>query len=160
MKSLLVKIDSIIEPFRVLADRFGTPFLYLFFRLYVAEDFFRSGIGRLRDFLNGRWDTQIFLFEMEHPVPGFDPALAASVTMAGELLLPILVVLGLFTRFGAVGLFIMALVIQITYQAHFQHILWMSMMAVIFIKGPGVLSLDHFLIKWIRKKEEPVTQKV
>ena len=62
-----------------------------------------------------------------------------------------LVGLGLFSRFGAAGLFVMALVIQLTYQENFQHILWMALAASIFIKGPGPLSVDKLMVKWLRK---------
>ncbi|PJB69028.1 MAG: DoxX family protein [Alphaproteobacteria bacterium CG_4_9_14_3_um_filter_47_13] len=154
MKSFLLKADHLIEPLRHIADKFATPLLYLGLRLYVAEDFFRSGWGRLKDYLNGSWETQLFLFGMEHPVPGLDPALAAPVTMVAELILPVLLVFGLLTRLGAAGLFMMALIIQLTYLEHFQHIVWMTMMAVIFVKGAGVISFDYLLLKWIKKEKE------
>jgi len=151
MKNFIRKIDGIIEPLRGIADKFGMPLLTLSFRLYVAQIFFKSGWLRLQSALNGDWDTQIFLFDMEHPVPGLSAEWAAIVTTTGELLFPVLVGLGLFARFGAAGIFTMALIIQLTYMQSAEHILWMALMAAVFINGPGRISIDHYLLKWIRK---------
>ena len=84
-------------------------------------------------------------------MPGLDASLAAPITTIAELALPVLVGLGLFSRFGAAGLFVMALVIQLTYQENFQHILWMALAASIFIKGPGPLSVDNLMVKWLKR---------
>jgi putative oxidoreductase len=154
MKELISRIHILLNPLRSIANQFFSPLLDLTLRLYVAEDFLRSGIGRAKDYINGSWDTQLFLFEFEHPVPGLSPQLSAPITTVAEIILPLLLIIGLFTRLGAAGIFIMALVIQLTYQENFQHLVWMSMMAVIFIKGPGAISLDHFLVKWIEKDIE------
>ncbi len=151
LKTYIRAADTLIDPLRGIAARFAAPVLDLAFRLYVAHAFFISGQGRLKDFLNGTWDRQVFLFEHEHPVPGVDPLFASYATTAGELVLPVLVALGLFARFGAAGLFIMALVIQLTYQQNAEHLLWMALAASIFIKGPGALSVDALLTKWIRR---------
>lgn len=150
MKDMMITINNMMDPLRMIADKVGSPLLDLSFRFYLGWAFLKSGMGRAKDYFNDSWDTQIFLFEMEHPVPGLDPALAAPVTTIAELVLPVLVGLGLFSRFGAAGMFVMALVIQLTYQENFQHILWMALAASIFIKGPGLLSLDHVLLKWFR----------
>jgi len=151
MKELLTKADDLLNPLRKLASTVASPLLDLAFRLYVAQAFFKSGWLRLQSALNNDWGSQIFLFEMEHPVPGLAPGTAAAITTAGELILPVLVALGLFARFGAAGLFTMALVIQLTYIANMEHLLWMALMASIFIKGPGPISVDHFLVRWIQR---------
>ena len=152
MIAIAQKTNSLIAPLRNIADLIGSPLLDLIFRLYLGWAFFKSGIGRSKDFINGSWDTQLFLFEYEHPVPGLDPSLAAPITTIAELILPILLFLGIFSRAGAIGITIMALVIQLTYQENYQHILWMALGAAIFIKGPGRISLDYYLVKWLEKK--------
>jgi putative oxidoreductase len=157
MLSIAIKIERLLATPRALLSKFLQPLLLLIFRFYVAEDFMRSGIGRFKDFLNGSWETQIFLFEMEHPVPFLSPGIAATLTTAGELVLPALLIIGLFSRFAAAGLFIMALVIQVTYQESFQHILWMSMTAAVFVNGAGTISADYAVIKLLNnsKKIDP-----
>jgi len=147
------KINGMIEPLRSIADTVGAPLWDLAARVYLGWVFFKSGMLRFKDWLNGSFDNQVFLFDLEHPVPGLPAELAAYVTTVGELILPILLIIGLFGRVGAVGLLIMTLVIEFTYIHATDHILWMFLAAAIFIRGPGMLSVDHFLLKWIRKSE-------
>ena len=62
-----------------------------------------------------------------------------------EHLLPILLVLGLFTRLSALGLLAMTLVIQLFVypDAWWQtHVLWSAMAAVLIARGGGMFSLD------------------
>lgn len=151
MIALAQRIDDLIEPLRKLAHFAGAPLWDLAARLYVANAFFTSGSLRFKDWMNGNFDNQIFLFELEHPVPGLDPEFAAYAATIGEIFLPILLVLGLLTRVGAAGLLIMTAVIELTYIHATAHILWAFLAASIFIKGPGVLSLDYWLLKFIRK---------
>ncbi len=116
--------------------------LSLFLRLYVAQVFFASGLTKIRD-----WDTTLFLFTEEYHVPVLPPAIAAAAGTTGELLLPVLLVLGLFTRFGAAGLFVLNAVAVISYPglaeaALAQHFTWGVMLATIAVFGAGALSVD------------------
>lgn len=145
------KIDAMIEPLRGIADKYAAPLYDLAARLYLANVFFKSGMLRFKDLQNGNWDTQLLLFEHEHPVPGLSPEFAAGATTFAELFLPVLLALGLFGRVGAAGILIMTAVIELTYGHFADHILWAFLAATIFIKGPGVISLDYLLLKHIRK---------
>ena len=151
MIALTRKIDDLIEPLRRLADCVGSPLYDLLARLYIADAFWSSGMTRWKDFINGNFDKQLFLFELEHPVPGIPPDVAAYTALAGEVILPILLVLGLFGRVGGAGVLIMTAVIELTYVHAIDHILWMFLAASIFIKGPGKISLDYLILKFIRK---------
>lgn len=152
MLTLARTIDDLITPLRKLAGCVGAPLWDLAARLYVSYIFFKSGLTRYNDWVNGSFDSQIFLFELEHPVPGLSPEFAAYSATLGELILPVLLTLGLFTRVGAAGILIMTAVIEFTYVHSTSHILWAFLAASIFIKGPGILSLDHWLLKFIQKK--------
>ncbi len=145
------KIDRLIEPLRHIAHQYGAPTFDLLARLYLAKAFFSSGILRFRDFMNGNFDNQIMLFELEHPVPGIPPEFAAYGATTGELILPVLLVLGLFGRVGAAGILIMTIIIDTTYIHVPDHIIWGILATTIFIKGPGMFSIDHFLLKYLRK---------
>lgn len=151
MKEHLIKIDELLNPLRKIADTIGAPVFDLAARAYVASVFWKSGTTRFNDFINGNFDNQILLFTDEHPVPGLPGEFAAYAATFGEVTLPILLILGLFGRFAAAGLFLMALIIEFTYFSSVTHIFWMFLAATIFIKGPGMLSVDHWLVKWIRK---------
>lgn len=151
MIELAQKVDELIEPLRKLANCVGAPLYDLAARLYVANVFWASGVLRYKDWANGNFDSQIFLFELEHPVPGLDPEFAAYASTIGELILPILLVFGLFGRFGAAGILVMTAVIEFTYIHATDHILWAFLAASTLIRGPGMLSLDHLILKHIRK---------
>lgn len=158
MLVLAQKIDDLLSLPRMLADKAGAPLLDLAARLYLGYAFFKSGTLRLADWWNGNFSNQIFLFELEHPVPGLDPTTAAYMAMGGEIILPILLVLGLFGRFAAAGLLIMTAIIDLTYIHSADHIIWGILGLTIFIKGPGLLSLDSLILKLIRKEYEPQMQ--
>ncbi len=151
-QGLAIKIDTMIEPLRKLASCVGAPLYDLAARLYIAEMFWSSGMTRFTDWKNGNFDNQIFLFDLEHPVPGLSPEVAAYATTVAELVLPILVAFGLFGRMGAAGMLIMTAVIELTYGHYDVHILWAFLAGTIFIKGAGKFSLDYLLLKYLRKE--------
>ena len=68
-------------------------------RLYIAKVFFLSGLTKIRD-----WETTVTLFQEEYHVPLLPPELAAFMGTAGELVLPVFLVIGLATRIAAFGL--------------------------------------------------------
>ena len=68
-------------------------------RLYIAQVFWLAGLTKIRD-----WETTLLLFTEEYRVPLLPPAWAAVSGTAGELLLPVLLVLGLGGRLAALGL--------------------------------------------------------
>ncbi len=154
MISVMRNINNLIEPLRKVANCVGSPLFDLAIRLYIAHTFLKSGMGRFRDWWNGSWDSQVYLFTDIHPVPGFDPSLAAAAATLGELILPVLLGLGLFARVGAAGIFIMTTVIFLTFSdaIWFETLVWWTMTACVFIKGPGMISVDYWLVKWLRKE--------
>ena len=118
------------------------PLAQLAARLYVAHAFFLSGLTKLRD-----WDTTLALFNDEYHVPLLPPELAAWLGTAGELGLPVLLVLGLAGRFAAAGLSAVNLVAvlslaEIAPAALQQHQLWGSLLVGLLLWGPGRWSVD------------------
>ena len=121
------------------------PTAALLARLYIAQVFFLSGLTKLRD-----WDTTVALFTDEYKVPLFPPAAAAFLGTAGELVLPVLLVLGLAGRFPALGLFVVNAVAvialsEIAPAALQQHVFWGTLLAGLAIYGGGPWSLDRWL---------------
>lgn len=113
-------------------------------RFYVAWVFFKSGLTKLRD-----WDSTLLLFEYEYAVPILHFEVAAYLATFGEIVLPILLVVGLFGRKMALGLFIVNYVAVISLEdmpaaALNEHIIWGALLALVAVWGAGKLSLDHY----------------
>jgi putative oxidoreductase len=95
------------------------------------------------------------LFRSEYQVPLLSPTIAAIAGTFGELVFPALLVLGLLSRVGALGLFAVNLMAVVSYwhalgqegyeAALAQHLLWGFMLLVIAAFGGGRFSLDHAL---------------
>jgi putative oxidoreductase len=92
-------------------------------------------------------DTAFELFRTEYALPLIKPEVAAFAATYSEHLFPILLVLGLFTRFAALGLLGMTLVIQtfVYPNAWPTHLSWAGLLLPLIAFGGGRLSLDRFL---------------
>ncbi len=122
-------------------------------RLYLAQVFFLAGLTKIRD-----WDTTLALFADEYKVPLLPPVLAAPLGTAGELVLPVLLVLGLGGRFAALGLFVVNAVAALSLPdiapaALQQHVFWGALLAGLAVHGPGAWSLDRWI--WPRLAGSP-----
>ena len=136
-------IIKLYESFSGLCATLLTPLANLAARIYVGLDFFRSGLAKLEDF-----EETLEYFEEDWIVPLLPSNVSAYLATAGELVLPILLFIGLFTRVGALGLFVMALVIEIfIFPGTAQHYYWMIILAMLAAQGGHKLSLDNFLLK-------------
>lgn len=125
-----------------------SPVLSLAIRLYVANVFFKSALTKLQS-----WGATLALFEYEYAVPLLSPQAAAYLGTAVELVAPILLVLGLGGRLAAVVLFAFNIVAVISYPdispaGVKDHVLWGWLLAVVFVYGPGKLSVDHLVTRW------------
>ncbi len=123
------------------------PLLLAALRIYVSWQFLKSGWLKLQD-----WETTRFLFEEEYRVPLLSPGIAAVLGTAGELVFPVLLIVGLLSRFAALGLSVVNVVAVVGY-AHVlmsdgfeaalgQHYLWGLMLLTVLVFGPGRLSVD------------------
>jgi len=119
-------------------------------RLYLLKVFFQSGMTKIQS-----WQSTIDLFAYEYSVPFLSPEVAAIMGTAGELVLPVLILLGLMTRPAAIGLFILNAVAAYAYAltdfynftGMLDHILWGLMILVYVLYGPSPLSIDNALSK-------------
>ncbi len=125
----------------------------LFTRIALAGIFWRSARTKVEEgsFLTIR-DTTFFQFSDApfNQVPMFNGELGAYVTTYMEHFLPLLLLLGLATRLGALGLLGMTLVIQIFVFPEMAvwwqtHILWVAMALVLIVRGGGLFSLDRLI---------------
>lgn len=118
------------------------PLAALAARAYLAQVFFLSGLTKVRD-----WDTTLLLFTEEYRVPLLSPGVAAVMGTAGELVLPVLLLVGLAGRFAALGLGVVNAVAvislaEIAPAALQQHITWGVLLAALALYGVGRWSVD------------------
>lgn len=144
----LASLNARIVP---LLNTLQSPFALLV-RIYVSWVFLKSGWLKLSD-----WGQTLSLFESEYHVPLLPPHAAAVVGTTGELVFSVLVIVGLWGRLSAIGLFaVNALAVisyaHVLYQEGFeaaigQHYLWGFMLLVLICYGPGALSIDGLLAR-------------
>mgnify|MGYP002400583282 FL=1 len=121
------------------------PLFALAVRLYVARVFFASGLVKLSN-----WNSTLALFENEYHVPLLPPHLAAYVGTGAEIVLPVLLALGIGTRFSAIALFLFNIVAAVSYPdlsdaGLKDHMLWGALILVTLVNGPGKYALDRWL---------------
>lgn len=128
----------------LLTKLIGHGLLALAARVALGGIFFLSGRTKVEGFLSVT-DSAYALFREEYKVPLLPPEFAAHVATYAEHLFPILLVLGLFTRFSALALLGMTAVIQIFVypDAWPTHLSWAALMLYLVGRGAGPVSLDH-----------------
>jgi putative oxidoreductase len=128
-------------------DRIPSWFIALAARSFPAAVFWQSGETKVAG-----WHLKpsaISLFENEYQLPLIDPTIAAYVSAFSEHFFPILLVIGLATRFSALALLCMTAVIEIfVYPSAWPtHGVWATCFLVVIARGPGWLSLDHLIAR-------------
>jgi putative oxidoreductase len=124
-------------------DRIPYAVVALAARIFPAAVFWLSGRTKVDGFTIK--DSTFFLFEHEYALPLVNPVIAAYAATLAEHLFPVLLVLGLMTRFSALALLVMTAVIQVfVYPGAWPtHGLWAAAFLLLIARGPGPLSLDH-----------------
>lgn len=162
MNNVLTILSSLNRLFGLLP-----PSLALFsLRCALAVPFWNS--GRTKWLPMSDWDpfprlsdSVFYLFTEEFRLHIFGgayaypfPKLLAYASATGEIVLPILLVLGIGTRFAGAGILAMTAVIQLTVPdgwASF-HLPWAAMALAIMTFGPGRLALDSFMSGFVERR--------
>lgn len=147
--SIITKLNRLLE---TIANRLQDPFL-LGVRLYWGWQFFQTGKGKLGNLEQ----TAEFFASLGLPAPKLQAMLAGGTECVGGLLL----LIGLGSRFTAVPLMFTMIVAYLT--AHLDSVktiwsdsdtfvtqapfLFLLASLIIFVFGPGRISIDHFLRK-------------
>ncbi len=143
-------------------DRLGAipdSLIALIGRFSIAAIFWKSGQTKVQgfaiDIVSGELtfglprlsDSVVELFRDEYKLPLVPPELAAPMAAFAEHLFPLLILIGLATRFSAVALLVMTLTIQLLVypDAYPTHGVWAAVLIFLMAKGPGVFSLDHLI---------------
>ena len=153
----LPSLNVLVDRANGLIQTIATPsMVQLALRLALAVPFWRSGILKWTGFLKLS-DVAVTLFTDEFMLhlPGGPyhypiPATMAFLSGCGEVMFPILLVLGLGTRFAALGLLFMTVIVELTVPDGWPvHITWAAMALGIMAYGPGRISLDHLLGRFV-----------
>ncbi|UVJ42999.1 DoxX family protein [Pseudomonas sp. LS1212] len=130
-------------------------------RFSIAAVFWKSGQTKVEgfavDLISGNFelgmphlaDSTIPLFRSEYPVPLLTPEVAAHMAAFAEHFFPVLILVGFATRFSALALLGMTLVIQtfVYPDAYPTHGTWAAVLLYLMARGPGVLSIDHLIAR-------------
>jgi putative oxidoreductase len=130
-----------------LLDRIPQSLISLAARIFPAAVFWRSGQTKVEGF--HVTENAIDLFRDEYRLPLIDPALGANIAAFSEHFFPVLLVIGLASRFAALALLIMTAVIEIFVypDAWPIHGVWATCFLIVIARGPGIFSLDHVLAR-------------
>ncbi|VEB99755.1 DoxX [Cedecea lapagei] len=120
--------------------------LLLVARVGIAAVFFLSGRTKVTGFMTLKPSTYE-LFRTEYALPLIPYDIAAHLATFAEHTFPVLLVLGLFSRFAAAGLLFMTLVIEIFVypDAWPTHLIWGGLLLLVVSRGAGRWSLDSVL---------------
>ena len=153
--ALAARIGRAVE----LMSRIPHSLVALIARFAIAGVFWRSGQTKVEglsiDVVEGHFEfgwpgvtaSAVELFRDEYQLPLLPPELGALMAATAEHVLPILLLIGLGTRFAALGLLMMAMVIQLFVYpgAWAVHGTWAAVLLWLMMRGAGVVSLDHFV---------------
>ncbi len=130
-------------------------------RFSIAAVFWHSGQtkvdGFALDLVGGEFEigvprlaaSAVDLFRDEYRLPLLAPEVAATMAALGEHVLPALLLIGLGTRWAALGLLAMTAVIQVLVYpgAYPTHGVWAAVLLWLMARGPGAVSVDHWLAR-------------
>lgn len=155
MNSIVRRVRTAIS----LCARIPHSLIALLARFSIAAVFWKSGQTKVEglkiDIVDGTFnpgwprlsDSAIDLFRDEYKVPFVPPEFAAPLAATAEHVLPLLLLIGLATRLSALGLLVMTAVIQIFVYpgAYPTHGVWAAVLLYLVARGPGALSMDHWI---------------
>ncbi|KAB0566289.1 DoxX family protein [Pseudomonas sp. R11F] len=133
-------------------------------RFSIAAVFWKSGQTKVEgfaiDLVSGTFQlgeprlaaSTLPLFRSEYHVPLLSPEVAAHMAAFAEHFFPVLILVGVATRFSALALIGMTLVIQLFVypEAYPTHGTWIAILLLLVAQGPGRLSIDHWIARRYR----------
>lgn len=159
--SLTANAITLIQRLVSLFGRIPDSLIAALGRFSIAAIFWKGGQTKVQgfaiDLISGEFhlgwpqlsDSAIELFKSEYRLPLIAPELAAPMAAFAEHFFSILILLGLATRFSALALFGMTLIIEIFVypDAYPTHGVWATVLLYLIAKGPGKISLDHWIAR-------------
>lgn len=157
MNKVVELINKILALLRKFPD--SLALLLVRFAVFFSTAFYASGLKKFDGFLQlGEFTPYLFREEFKLHILGkvYDmpaPVVTAFLAGIGEVVLPIIILLGFATRFSALGLIAMTCVMQLVYPDAWKlHMGWATYFVVLLSFGPGKISLDHLIEKYFAKR--------
>jgi putative oxidoreductase len=149
MTTTLSQATKLINTLFGLFEKIPHSFIALLARVSIGGVFWMSGQTKVSGFHLA--EGTVDLFRDEYHLPLVDPTVAAVLAAISEHLFSVLLIVGLASRFSALALLGMTLVIEIFVypDAWATHGTWAICFLVIITKGPGYVSLDWL---WFGKR--------
>ena len=124
-------------------------------RIAVGSVFYKAAILKIRS-----PEITLVLFRDEYQVPFLSYDVAAQLAIMAEMGGAVLLLAGLFTRLATLPLFGTIIVIQLFVypSAWVEHLTWSTALLLILMRGPGPLSLDYLLARFMRVQRAPMAQ--
>ncbi|MFT5642883.1 MAG: putative oxidoreductase [Janthinobacterium sp.] len=152
---------ALIQRLVALCGRIPDSLIAALARFSLAAVFWKSGQTKIQglaiDLINGQFEfgwpqlsgSVVYLFKEEYRLPLIGPESAALMSAFAEHFFPILILLGLATRFSALALLGMTMVIQIFVYpgAYPTHGVWAAVLLYLIAKGPGNISVDYWIAR-------------
>ena len=134
-------VRAITAVHRVL-ERSAGPIVDLLIRLWLARVFFVSGMLKIFGLGAGP-----YLSRVAYPVPWVEPLSPTYLGAALQMTIPILLAWGLATRWAALYMLVLVLVVQLNYLPLDINLYSAVLFGWLVICGAGPLSLDHLLAR-------------
>nr|WP_294259446.1 DoxX family protein [Propionivibrio sp.] len=144
-----------VDFFNRVVRRLIWPKADLVIRLWLAEIFFVSGVLKLT-----AWHTALDLATNEYAVSWMNPVSAAYTGVGIEVLGGVLLAIGFMTRYAAIPMLILSLVIQFAYLPFDNQLFWALLFAWYAIQGAGPLSIDSLLRRGLADSALPLVPSI
>lgn len=155
------RLAKLIRLAITMAGRIPDSLIALLGRFSIAAIFWKSGQTKVQgfaiDIIGGEFqlglprlsDSVVGLFRDEYRLPIVPPEVAAPMAAFAEHLFPLLILIGLATRFSALALLVMTATIQLLVypDAYPTHGVWAAVLLFLIARGPGAVSLDYLIAR-------------
>jgi len=141
----MINVKNSVANVLSLLDRVPLSIVQLMARVGVGGVYFSAGLDKIAS-----WQPTVALFANEYRVPLLPPEFAAQMAASIELTCPILLFVGFGSRLATLPMLAQAFVIEtFVYPADWiEHLGWATMLGLILIRGPGVVSVDYWIKRW------------
>lgn len=155
------RLESLVHCAISLTERIPDSLIALLGRFSIAAVFWKSGQTKVQgfaiDIVGGEFhfgmprlsDSVVDLFRDEYRLPLVPPEIAAPMAAFAEHLFPLLILIGLATRFSALALLVMTATIQLLVypDAYPTHGVWAAVLLFLIARGPGAVSIDRLIAR-------------